>query len=238
MKQLLLLLCLAVSLPSFAIWEVIKGNGVAKTETREVSGYTSLATGGPMKVEIVYGTSNTIQLEGDENILPYIETVVENGELKIQVKDRKSVKPQVPLRVHVSMTTINRLAQSGSGEISGSGNFTSTQITNIAVAGSGGINLKFSKFTGMSISTSGSGSIKLEGAVDNDLEIAQSGSGSIDCMGVPSQSVSAKMAGSGSLRVNASKSIDAHISGSGHIYYTGTASVSTKVAGSGRVEKI
>ena len=172
MKQLLLLLCLAASIPSFAIWNVIKGNGVATTETRNISGYTSLACGGPMKVEIEYGSSNTIKVEGDENILPYIETYVKDGELTIKVKERTSVKPQVPLRVHVSMTTINSLAQSGSGEIKGNGNFTSTQITAIAISGSGAINLKFNTFSGMSISMSGSGSVNMEGELNDDSPYA------------------------------------------------------------------
>jgi hypothetical protein len=238
MKRLLLLLFLAASLQSFLIWDVIKGNGVAKTETREISGYTSLACGGPIKVEIEYGTSNTIQLEGDENILPYIETYVKDGELTIKVKEHTSVKPQVPLRVHVSMTTINGIAQSGSGAIKGKGNFTSTQATSVAVSGSGEIDLNFNKFSGMSIQMSGSGSVKLEGELNNDLDVAQSGSGNIDCEHVPSQNVTARISGSGNLRVNAAKSLDAQISGSGHIYYTGNASVSTKVSGSGRVEKI
>ena len=238
MKQLLLLLCLAASIQSYAIWDVIKGNGISKTETREASGYTSLSSGGPMKVEIVYGTSNTIQLEGDENILPYIETIVKNGELTIRVKERISVQTKVPLRVHVSMTTINGIAHSGSGEIRGSGNFTSTQATDIAQSGSGSINLKFNKFAGMSISQSGSGSIKMEGELNDDLDVSQSGSGNVDCERVASQNVNAHISGSGSLRVNASKSLDAQISGSGHIYYTGSASVSTHVSGSGRVEKI
>lgn len=238
MKHLLLLLCLAASLPSFAIWQVIKGNGISKTETREASNYNSLACGGPMNVEIEYGTSNTIQLEGDENILPYIETTVKDGELTIRVKERVSIKPKVPLRVHVSMTTINRLAQSGSGNIKGSGSFTSTQPAAVAVAGSGGVNIRFEKFAGMSISMSGSGSVKMEGALTDDLNVAQSGSGDIDCEHVTSQNVIAKISGSGNLRVNASKSIDAKISGSGTIYYRGNASVNSKVAGSGRVEKI
>src|SRR4051812_43893905 len=205
MKQLLLLLFLAASIQSFIIWDVIKGNGIAKTETREISGYTSLACGGPIKVEIVYGTSNSIQLEGDENILPYIETIIKDGELTIKVKDRTSVKPQVPLRVHVSMTTINSLAQSGSGEIKGSGNFTSTQTTNVSMSGSGAINLKFDKFAGMSIGTSGSGNVKMEGELNSDLDVAQSGSGNVDCEHVASQNVNARISGSGNLRVNASK---------------------------------
>ena len=238
MKKILLLLCLLTSLQSFAIWEVVKGNGVAKTETREASGYSSLSCGGPIKVDIVYGTSNTIQIEGDENILPYIETYVKDDELTIKVKDRKSVNPKVPLKVHVSMTTINGLAQSGSGVISGNGNFSGGGTTAIAVSGSGTVNLKFSMLNSAAISMSGSGSVKLEGEITNDLEVSQSGSGDINCEHAQTTNVNAKISGSGSLRINASKFIDAHISGSGHIYYTGSASVNSKIAGSGKVEKI
>ncbi len=238
MKKILLFACLCISLQSFAIWEVIKGNGVAKTETRDASDYTSVAAGGPISVDISYGASNTIQLEGDENILPYIETYVKDNELTIKVKDRKSINPRIPLKVHISMTTINGLAQSGSGNISGSGDFSGTGTTAFAISGSGALNLKFNSFTSAAISMSGSGSVKLDGTIAGDLDISQSGSGSINCEHTQTLTVNAKISGSGNLRINASKSIDAHISGSGHIYYTGAATVNSKVSGSGKVEKI
>lgn len=238
MKKLLLILCLMVATKSFAGWHVIKGNGVAKTETREVSDFTILGSGGPIEVKISFGLSKTISVSGDENILPYIETYVKDNALNIKVKDGNTVKSETPIRVEVSMTVIDGLAQSGSGKINGKGDFKSDKATSFALSGSGVINLSFGKFSGLEINTSGSGKIELEGEIDSDINIAQSGSGSVDCSKVEAENVEAKISGSGNLKVNASKQINAHISGSGSIYYSGTASVESKVAGSGRIQKI
>ena len=81
MKKLLILAGLFAATQSFIVWKVVKGNGVEKTEQRDAQGYTAIASGGPISVDISYGSSNTIDIEGDENILPYIETKVKDGKL-------------------------------------------------------------------------------------------------------------------------------------------------------------
>src|SRR5665647_3381368 len=87
MKNLLIAILSLLSLSSFAQpWETVKGNGQVKKENREVSAFTSLAVGGAMDVQIAYGNSNSISVEADENLLPYIETSVENGKLTINSK--------------------------------------------------------------------------------------------------------------------------------------------------------
>ena len=124
MKKLLIALFVLISVSSFAQpWETIKGNGQIKKETREVSNYTSLASQGSMNVQIAYGNSNSVVVEADENLLPYIETSVENGKLTIKSKKNVNLKSSSKMVVHVSMTTINSLQLSGSGNIKvGSGN--------------------------------------------------------------------------------------------------------------------
>lgn len=239
MKKLLLLACLFAGLQSFNVWKVVKGNGKAQTEQREASGYTSLSSGGPISVEITYGSATTITVEADENILPYIETKVKDGKLIIKVKDMITIKPSVNVKVHVSMKTISAINQSGSGSISGSGDFTNDVKTKFNISGSGSINLAFAKFNGASINMSGSGAIELKGSIAQNLEVSQSGSGRVNCLQAPCENVIANLTGSGNIKVNATKSISGHISGSGHISYTGDATlVSTKVYGSGRIEKI
>src|SRR6478736_6332696 len=136
MKKVFLFACLAITMNSFAIGKNIKGNGVLKSETREVGSFTGLSSGGPMSVEITYGTSSSLKIEGDENILPYIETYVKDGTLKIKVKDLNSVNPKVKLRVQISMTTISAVSQSGSGMISGNGNFENNDATDFSISGS------------------------------------------------------------------------------------------------------
>src|SRR5436309_2094649 len=115
MKKLLVAVFYLTSLTSVAQgWETIKGNGQIKNETRQVSNYTSLASHGAMDVKISYGNSNTVVVEGDENLLPYIETVVENGKLTIRTKKNVNLKSTSKMVVHVSMAKINSLQLSGS----------------------------------------------------------------------------------------------------------------------------
>ncbi|HEV8082103.1 MAG TPA: DUF2807 domain-containing protein [Chitinophagaceae bacterium] len=132
MKKLLITLFVFLSINSFSQrWETIKGNGQMKKETREVGSYTSLASQGSMDVTIAYGNSNSVIVEADENLLPYIETSVENDKLTIKSKKGVNLKTNSKMVVHVSMTKINSLQQSGSGNINGSGAFTSDGKTDI-----------------------------------------------------------------------------------------------------------
>ncbi len=97
MKKLLFVLFAFISANSFAQkWETIKGNGQVKKETREVSNFTSLSSQGSMNVQISYGNSNSIVVEADENLLPYIETTVENGKLLIKAKEK--CKPEIQIK--------------------------------------------------------------------------------------------------------------------------------------------
>ena len=244
MKKLLIVLFALISLNSFAQrWETIKGNGQIKKETREVSNYTSLASQGSMDVQISYGNSGSIIIEADENLLPYIETLVENGKLSIKTKKNVNLKSSSKMVVHVSMTKINSLQLSGSGNINGSGAFTNDGKTDIGVSGSGNLTLDFDSFKDLDLSVSGSGNIDLKSnaanSTTNSINAKVSGSGNIDCSSISSKDVDAKLSGSGNIKVYANNSIDAKISGSGNVYYKGNAqNISSKVMGSGKVLKM
>ena len=240
MKKLLIALFALTCFNSFAQrWETIKGNGQIKKETREVGDYTSLASQGSMDVQIEYGNANSIVIEADENLLPYIETIVENGKLSIRSKKNVNLKSSSKMTVVVSMTKINSLQLSGSGNIKGSGAFTNDGKTDIGVSGSGNLALDFDSFKDLDLSVSGSGNIDLKSNATNSINAKVSGSGNIDCSSISSKDVEAKLSGSGNIKVYASNSIDAKISGSGNVYYKGDAqNITSKVVGSGKVLKM
>ena len=240
MKKLLIGLFVLISVNATAQkWETIKGNGEVKKETREVSSFTSLASQGSMNVQISYGNSNSVTVEADENLLPYIETTVEDGRLIIRTKKNVNLKSTSRMVVHVSMTKINSLKLSGSGNMNGKGSFSNDDKTDVSVSGSGNLNLNFDTFKDLDITVSGSGNIDLKGNATNTITAHISGSGNIDCSGIRSNDVDAKISGSGNVKVYAQNSIDAKISGSGNVFYKGDAQkISSKVAGSGKVLKM
>ena len=240
MKKLLILFLLFASTQLFAQpWKTIKGDGNQKKETRQVGNFTSLSSHGPMNVKIMYGASNNIQVEADENLLPYIETTVQNGKLVIQPKKNINLRSRSKMIVYVSMTKINSLQLSGSGNIDGTGSFSADNKTEIMLSGSGNIHLNSGSYKDLSFHISGSGNIVVKGGSANSVSAHVSGSGNIDCSDITADDVDVKISGSGNARVNANKSLSADISGSGNVFYKGNATnISTKVAGSGKAIKI
>jgi len=238
MEKLLLILFSFISVCSFAQWQTITGNGDVKKETREVSGFTGVALSGSMNVRLSYGSSNSITVEGDENILPYIETRVEDGVLQVKTKNRTGFKTKNKVIVYVSLTKLTALRVSGSGDITGDGDFSNDGKTDIAVSGSGNINVGINSFNETRIAISGSGNVTLKGKSTNNIDATISGSGNIDCSDVACNDVFAHVSGSGNIKVYANKSIDAKVSGSGNIYYKGSATnLNIKSSGSGKIIK-
>jgi hypothetical protein len=240
MKKLLFAMFVFVSLHSYAQpWKTIKGDGNLKKETRIVSNFTSVSSHGSIDVQISYGNSNSINVEADENLLPYLETTVEGDKLIIKPKKNVNLKSKSRIVVYVSMTTINSLEQSGSGNINGNGAYINEGKIEIKVSGSGNVNLGFDSFNNMDLFISGSGNIDMTGNSANNISASISGSGNIDCSKVSCINVDAKISGSGNVSVNVKKSINAKISGSGNVFYKGDATnISTKIAGSGKVIKM
>ncbi len=240
MKKLLPVFFACISLQLMAQpWKTIKGDGNLKKESRPVESFNGVSADGPLDVKIAYGNSATLQVEADENLLPYIETKVENGKLKIRAKEHVNLKSQSRMVVYISMTVITSVHENGSGNITGSGAFTNEGGTDIKVSGSGDIKLDFDSFKDLDLAVSGSGNITLKGNKAGDVDAAISGSGNIDCMNVPCDEATAKISGSGNIKIDAQKSIEASISGSGNVYYkSDVANISSKVSGSGKVTKM
>lgn len=236
MKKLFFSFCAFITFCSYAQRETITGNGNVKKETREVSDFTGVTLSGNMNVQLAYGNSNSITIEGDENLLPYIETKVEDGNLVIKSKDKAGLKTRNKLMVYVSLTKLTELRVSGSGNITGNGDFSNEGKTNITVSGSGNINVGMNSFNETKIAVSGSGNVTLKGKNTNNIEATISGSGNIDCSDVACNDVFAQVSGSGNIKVYANKSIDAKVSGSGNIYYKGSATnINLKSSGSGKI---
>lgn len=240
MKKLLILILVFTGQQIFAQpWKTIKGDGNMKTETRTVTGFSSLSSHGAIDVNINYGNSNSIQIEADENLLPYIETSVENGKLIIQTRKNVNLRSPRKMVVSVSMTKINALQLSGSGNIEADGSFSSEEETKIMVSGSGNIHLASASFKTVNIAISGSGNIVLKGGTARSVLVSVSGSGNADCSDIAADNAEVKISGSGNAKVNINKSLSANISGSGNVYYKGSAKdISTRVMGSGKAIKI
>ncbi len=226
-----------LSLPALAQWpwEKIEGNGQIKKQTRSVSNYTAISSSGSWDVMIAYGESNSVEVEGDENLLEYIETKVEDGKLSIKSTKNVNLRSKNKITIYVSATRLTGVSLSGSGDIIGQGKFFNDGNGDFKISGSGSIKLSFNKYKSVEVSVSGSGNIHLSGSSDI-VNAHISGSGNADCADLIANDVTAHISGSGNVKVFANTSVDASISGSGNVYYKGGATdVKSHKSGSGRI---
>ncbi|MBX0292658.1 DUF2807 domain-containing protein [Hymenobacter sp. HSC-4F20] len=210
----------------------------ATRETRPVGAFTSVGLGGSMRVVLRQGSPQKVEAEGDAEDLNHLETVVQNGRLRIGTKKEgyfSSYNYKGNVTVYVTMPTIKALAVSGSGTLKAADGIRADNL-DLAVSGSGGIQLASVTADKISSSLSGSGTIEAAG-VAPDHNISVSGSGDVKATNLQSKTCSVSISGSGDCRVRASQSLQASIVGSGDVYVVGNPQVKSSVVGSGRVHR-
>ena len=214
----------------------IHGNGVIKTEERTVSPFKEVEASGDIKLMVSQGDLKPVKLEGDENILPYIEVDQEGDRIKIKTKQGYNLSPSSDLNVYVTSPVYSSIEVSGSSDIMGQNKITNPENLALEASGAGDIEMEVDA-PEITASISGSGSISLKGQT-KDLDINFSGAGHAYCYDLLTENTKVDISGAGSAEVYASVKLEADVSGAGNITYKGNASnVTQQISGAGSVNK-
>ena len=217
-----------------AAYECEAGSGKLASETRSVEPFHSVDSLISGDIFIEQGSGSSLKIEAEDNILPLLETSVENGVLVI--RPEKCIRPLKPIKVYAGMDEVRSLSLSGSGDIRGTTPIDSENL-GLAIIGSGDIEMEVNADS-LKSRVSGSGDILLEGdATTHEIEI--DGSGDVDALGLRTEVTRVKNYGSGDAKVYADRELDIEIGGSGTVFYWGEPEeFNTRVSGSGKVEKL
>jgi hypothetical protein len=214
----------------------VRGNGNITSETRNVNNFKSVEVGGSINVYLSQGSPSSVKLEGDENILKYVEVYQEGDRLIIKNKDGYDLDPSGNMRVYVTAPVFDRVEASGASDIIGQGKISNPNDLEISISGAGDVKLELDA-PRLKADISGSGSLHLKGET-KDTEISLSGVGSAHCYDLLSENTKVDISGAGSAQVYASVGLDAQVSGVGSIHYKGNpANVKQDVSGAGSISK-
>jgi hypothetical protein len=212
----------------------VSGTGVIKTETRNVSGFTSVSLSLPAKVTLIQGTTEGLRIETDDNLLPLVETVVEGGKLRIRSADKTNLKTKT-LNITVNLINLNGVSIAGSGEIIA--DRIKTEKFSSSISGSGDVKIAMLEATTVKASIAGSGDFTAAGKV-GELDVSVAGSGDVRAGKLEAGKVRVSIAGSGDVSVWARDELKTSIAGSGDIRYYGQPTVKSSKAGSGSVKSM
>jgi hypothetical protein len=218
---------------------MVRGSGEVVTVQREVSSFDQVALSGVGTLHISVGTEETLKVEAEENLLPYIETQVRGGTLSIGFKDagwNVVVQPTQSIHYYLTVTDLTGL------ELSGAGNIEVAEIdtSELHIAASGAGNIEIEKLTANRITTdvSGAGSCRINAGEVQDQNLSISGAGGYQAVDVKSQHVDIEISGMGSAKVWAERDLNVEISGAGSVDYYGQPHISQEISGVGNIQSL
>jgi hypothetical protein len=189
------------------------GSGTMKLEKRNVPAFTAVDISGAYEVEIVVQPEQSLEVEGDDNLLPLIKTEVRNGVLSIN--NEKSFSTGHKLRVRISVPSLDGISTSGASDIVAS-------------------NVKSGDFK---IEASGAGNLEISGET-RTLEVGMSGAGKLNAKDFRAEKVTINSSGAAEADVYASQELNADVSGAGNInYYGNPKTINEDRSGAGSISK-
>ena len=228
-SALLLMAC------SFGSFGILRGSGNVITENRNVSGFDRVEIHDGGNLHLMQGDTETLEIEAEDNIMPYLTSRVVNNTLILEFDDsvRRSFMTTRPINYYVTMKDIRGLAISGGGDIEARDITTSDLDTNIS--GGGNLDIDTLAADRLEAHISGGGDIRIKDGVVEKQDVHVSGGGKYDAPDLQSQIVTASVSGGGDLIVWVEDSLSVNVSGGGSVYYYGNPSVNSSISGGGDV---
>jgi len=213
----------------------IRGSGVIKSETRQVSGFDSIDFSGIGSLTIVQGSEEFLQIEAEDNLISHIESVVRAGKLSIEFKERINIIPSKDILFTLGVKDIKQLDVNGLGYV-----FSSQLLVdklNVHSSGSSQVNLSALSGNELNVEISGAGIFKIEGNVDIQ-NIDVSGAGVYDAGNLQSKQARINISGAGSAILWVENALEVELSGFTALRYYGKPSLVKRVSGIARIEEL
>ena len=213
---LLAALVLVVSVGcNFSFGPSLRGSGVAKTESREATGFSAIEVGNAIEVEATIGSATDLIVTGDDNILPHLKTEVVGDTLKIYADT--SYSSDLGIKVTVAVSDLKELSGSGASLIK----LTGVTGEHFSLELSGASHCEFSGNTdAINATLSGASHATLTGST-KELTLECSGASRMTAIELIAEKVVAGLSGASIANVHASQKLDAEASGASTLRYTG-----------------
>jgi hypothetical protein len=193
----------------------VEGSGIVTSETRSLSDIRGISLASVGDVEVVIGDEESIVIEAEDNLIPFITTDVTDGVLTIGFTEDLSLDLTRSVQFQVTVSRLELAEISGAGTLS------------IEDPGTDRIEL----------SVPGAGTIWVSGAVDR-LTASISGTGTVDASQLAADHVIVEVSGAGNASVWAMDTLSVTLSGVGDVSYWGNPQVEKIITGVGGLRSL
>ncbi len=227
-----LLLLAALSLSFGCYGDVVRGSGRPAREAREVPPFEGVEVGGGIHVTVTTGPRKAVEIEADDNVLPLVETRVEDGKLKIHFK-RHNLWNSGDVNVTVQQPRFSSLDASGGSSIDAL--LAPTPDLSLETSGGAVIVARGLEVGRLAASASGGARLELAGVADQ-VRLEFSGGARLKGAKLRARVVQVDGSGGCSGEIEASERVRGHLSGGCDLHVIGKASSRVATSGGSSVE--
>jgi hypothetical protein len=200
------------ALGALVFWQAwgVDGSGTPLTERRAAGDVSEIEVHGDVRVEIEVGDDTGIEVSGDDNVVPLIETRVDGD--RPSIRSKRDFDAEVPLVVRVTMPDVRKIEGSGAVDIAVDG------VDNDELA----------------IEVSGAATVSARGRTDR-LHVDISGSGEAALAELEARAVDLELSGAGEVDLGEPEELDVDVSGAGTVRYAGSPRIDQDVSGAAKI---
>ncbi|MEP7235587.1 MAG: head GIN domain-containing protein [Ignavibacteriota bacterium] len=190
---------------------IVHGSGKMITEKRALSGFSGVAAGGAIELELSQADSYSVEVEADENVIGKVQTFVENGTLKIEMKETDLFENT---KVHVKVTT--------------------PVINLIGIRGASRGNARDIKTEKLNIEVSGASKLVVTGTA-KQVNSEVSGASKLDAKNLISEIASVECSGASTAKVHVNTSLKIDAAGASNVTYSGNPQITKETRGASNI---
>lgn len=209
------------------------GSGNVVAESRSVGGFDGVDLDGVGNVELQPAAVESLTIEADDNLLPFLRSEVVGGVLVLSTRPGMNLRPSRPIRYLVTARQMLSARLSGVGEIVCVGLAT----PRLTLQSTGVGTLRFTRLNAqrLDVTSSGEGQVVTSGGVDRQ-RVLLSGVVEYHARGLRTAETEIELGGLATATVRVRDRLTAHLGGQGCLYYLGDPVL--EVTGEGCLEKI
>lgn len=231
--SLITLACLLPVLLTSCFGIRVIGSGKVISEERQVSGINSISIGSSMNLFIEQTGSESVRIEADDNVIPYVTTQKTGGELAIRLKS-VSFGSIHPINCYVTVKDLSKIKVSSSATVKCDDLKTENFSIEMASSSKGALIVHVTK---LDLNIGSSADITLSGeAVSQDIKLGSSGK--LEAYNLVSKDCKIVAQSSGYANINVSEKLDAQVSSSAQVNYKGDPEINSKISSSGSLNKV
>ncbi|HEY4423893.1 MAG TPA: head GIN domain-containing protein [Pyrinomonadaceae bacterium] len=190
----------------------MKGSGKRELQKREVAPFTSISTEGAFTIEVTCQKNQSLEVEGDDNVLEYVTTEVSSNILRL--KNTKNYSTSEPVKFRISVPNLEGLSVNGAGHVDIKG-------------------MNNDKFE---IDTNGAATIVVAGTTKL-IDVGANGAGKVDAENLHAARGVVDSKGVARIDLDVTNQLDVTVSGPSTVTYKGDPVVNKTIHGPGKVER-